>query len=75
MNFIKKIYLFIYLWLCWVFHCFSSPEGRGCSLVVGHGLHIVVAPLVVEHRLWYMGFNSCDSQALERGLSGCGTGA
>ena len=35
---------------------------------MGHGLHIVVAPLVVEHRLWCVGFNSCDLQALERGL-------
>ena len=35
---LKFIYLFIYVWLCWVF-------------VAVHGLLIVVASLVVEHRL------------------------
>ena len=47
-----KINLFIYFWLCWVF-----VAARGLSLVAAsggyavHGLLIVVASLVVEHRL------------------------
>ena len=50
-----KINLFIYLWLCWVFVAahglFSSCGERGLLFVVVHGLLIVVASLVVEHRL------------------------
>ena len=43
--FIKKIF-FPNFWLCWVF-----ITAHGLSLVVVHGLLIVVASLVVEHRL------------------------
>ena len=46
---------FFYFWLCWVFiaTCGLSlaVAGRGCSLVVGCGPILVVASLVVEHRL------------------------
>ena len=38
------IYILMYFWLCWVFVV-------GFSLVGVHGLLIVVASLVVEHRL------------------------
>ena len=53
----KNIYLFIfiYLWLCWVFLavCRRSPgaESRGSSLVLVSGLLIAVASLVAEHGL------------------------
>ena len=40
------IYLFIYLWLCWVFAC------SGFSLVAVPGLLIVAASLVAEHGPW-----------------------
>ena len=65
------IYLFIYFWLCWIFivaHGLSLVVmSGGCSLVALHGLLIVVASLVAEHRLWGTGasgvaayrFNSC----------------
>ena len=51
---IFKIYLFIYLWLCWVF-----VSVRGLSLVVASGGHSssrcaglsLSRPLVAEHRL------------------------
>ena len=52
--FFKKIYLFIYFWLCWVFIAarglFSSCGERGLLFVAVHGLLIVVASLVAEHR-------------------------
>ena len=46
--------LFIYFWLCWVFvaaQSFSSCGERGLLLLAVRGLLIVVASLVVEHRL------------------------
>ena len=69
-------------WLRWVFDAahrlfVASPghylvvASRGCSLVVVHGLHIVVASLVVEHRL--QGVRASVVAAL--GLSSCSTWA
>ena len=52
---INNIYLF---WLHWVFIAawvFSSFSKWGCSLVVVHGLLIVVASLAVEHGLQVYG--------------------
>ena len=54
---------------------------RGYSLVVIHGLLIVVAFLAAEHRLHgepasaaaARGLGSCGSRAPEGGLSSCGT--
>ena len=54
MNFLKKINLFIYFWLCWVCCCawaFSSRGEQGLLFVAVSRLLIVVASLVVEHRL------------------------
>ena len=49
------LFIFIYLWLCWVFPavCRHSPvaESRSYSLVLVCGLLIAVAPLVAEHGL------------------------
>ena len=61
------IYLFIYLWLCWVF-----ISVRGLSVVAasgGHsssrcaGLSLSPASLVVEHRLQTRRLSSCGSRA------------
>ena len=45
----------MYFWLCWVFtaaHGLSLvSESGGYSLIVVHGLLIMVASLVAEHRL------------------------
>ena len=76
----KKIIVFIYFWLCWVFVAnagFSLVEvSRGYSLTVVHRLLIVVASFVVEHRLYRAkGLRSCGSQVLEHSLSGCGAQA
>ena len=67
------IYLFIYLWLCWVF-----VPVRGLSLVAasgGHspswcaGLFTIAASLVAEHRLQTRRLSSCGSRAqLLRGM-------
>ena len=48
------ITLFIYFWLYWVFvtvRAFSSCREWGLVFIAMHGLFIVVASLVVEHRL------------------------
>ena len=46
---------FMYFGLHWVFIAALGlslvVESRGCSLVAMHGLHTVLASLVVEHRL------------------------
>ena len=48
----KFIYLFLaVLGLCCCVRAFSSCGERGLLFVVVHGLLIVVASLVVEHRL------------------------
>ena len=52
--FLNKFHLFIYFWLCWLFVAAwvlsLGAESRGCSLVVVHGLLIMMASLV-EHGL------------------------
>ena len=49
------VYLFIYIWLCWVFIAvpglFSSCSEWGLLFVVVRGLLIAVASLVAEHGL------------------------
>ena len=51
----KKIFKFIYFWLCWVFFAASRLSlvvgSGGYSLVALHRLLIAVASLIVEHRL------------------------
>ena len=46
---------FFFFWLCWVFVSVCGLSlvvtNRGYSLIVVHGLLIVVASLVVEHRV------------------------
>ena len=46
---------FFFFWLCWVFVSVCGLSlvvtSRGYSLIVVHGLLIVVASLVVEHRV------------------------
>ena len=54
--FYSFIYLSIYFWLCWVSvaaQSFSSCGERGHFLVVMRGFLIVLAALVVQHRLWH----------------------
>ena len=71
---IKKA--FYKFWLCQLFAAACglclAVENRGCPPAAGHGLLIAVASLVVEHRLWPVGFSRCGSRALECGLSSCG---
>ena len=45
---------------------------KGYSLVWVCKLLIVVASLVMEHRLWGMWLSSCGSQILEHRLNSCG---
>ena len=60
------IYLFIYLWLCWVF-----VSVRGLSLVAASGGHsslrcaglIIAASLVAEHRFQTRRLSNCGSRA------------
>ena len=53
------IYLFIYIWLCWVFVAvcglFSRCAKWGLLFVVVRGLLIAVASLAAEHGLWARG--------------------
>ena len=79
--------LFFIFWLRWVFitacRLFSSCDKRGLLFVAVHRLLlIVVASLVVEHRLYARasvvvarGHSSCGSRALEHRLSSCGAQA
>ena len=61
-----SIYLFIYLWLCWVF-----VSVRGLSLIAASGGHSssrcaglsLSRPLVVEHSLQTHGLSSCSARA------------
>ena len=60
--------LFIYFWLCWVSiaaHRFSLVAmSRDHSAVEMHGLLVVVASLVAEHKaLEHVGFGSCGARA------------
>ena len=51
----KKIYLFVYFWLPWVFiamHRLSLVVASRVYSAVVHGLLIAVASLVAEHRLY-----------------------
>ena len=51
-TFFKKINLFIYFWLCWVFvAAFSSCSEQGLPFIAVHGLLTAVASLVAEHGL------------------------
>ena len=53
------VYLFIYLWLCWVF-----VSVRGLSLVAARGGHsTIAASLVAEHRLQTRRLSNCGSRA------------
>ena len=70
--FFNFIYLFIYLWLCWVF-----ISVLGLSLVVASGGHSSLRcaglslsrPLVAEHRLQTCRLSNCGSRAqLLRGM-------
>ena len=75
--FLKKIILFIYLRLCWVFvaaQAFLELWLVGATLVAAHGLLLAVASLV-EHGLWHSGFSSCGTRARDHRLSSCGTWA
>ena len=77
------IILFIYLFYLFLavlgLHCcaqaFSSCGKWGLPFVAVHGLLIAVASLVAQHGPRRTGFGSCDSRALERRLSSCGTRA
>ena len=80
----KKIILFIYFWLCWIFvavWAFFSLWSVGATLQCG--LLIVVASLVAQHGLQgkqtsvivARGLSSGGSWALEHRLSSCGTQA
>ena len=65
---LKKMYLFIYSFLPALgLHCctraFSSCRERGLLFVVVRGLLIVVASLVVEHRLSPAGFRNRGMRA------------
>ena len=69
----------MYLLAGWGLLCcvrdFSSCGERGLLFVVVHGLLIVVASLVSEHRLSARGLSRCGLRALERRLSSCGAQA
>ena len=80
-----KIYLFCF-WLCWVFiavRAFLTVASGSSPLAAVHGLLIVVASLVSEHRLSgaqasvvaALGLSGCGSRALERRLNSCGARA
>ena len=70
--FFFNLFIFIYLWLCWVF-----VSVRGLSLVVASGCHsslrcvglLPLRPLVAEHRLQTCRLSNCGSRAqLLRGM-------
>ena len=70
------MYVFIYLWLCWVLDAV-----RGLSLVEASGGYSSLRCAGFSLRwlllLWSvgMGFRSCGCRALERRLSSCGAWA
>ena len=54
--------------LCWVFVAtcgLSLVEASGAYSVVVHGLLVLVASLVEEHKTRHAGFSDCGSWALE----------
>ena len=71
------------LGLCWCARLSLAAAGRGCSLVVVHGLLIVVTSLVAECGLWGLQasvaaarmLSTCHSWALEHRLRICGARA
>ena len=80
----KNNFIYLFIWLCWVFiadglfpSCGEQEPLPTCRLL------IVVATLVIEHRLWGMrasgfavhGLSSCSFQALEHRLNSCGARA
>ena len=82
-SFFSNIYLFI-PWLHWgffaVFRLSLVAASRGHSPVVVHGIFIVAASLVAEHRLSASvvvacGLSSCNSQALGHRLRSWGARA
>ena len=72
--FLNFIHLFIYIFLatlglCCCAQAFSSCGERGLLFVAVHGLLIVVASLVAEHRLQMRRLSNCGSRAqLLRGM-------
>ena len=71
--FFFNIYLFIYLWLCWVFvfcaRAFSSCGKRGPLFIAVRRPLTIVASLVAEHRLQTRRLSSCGSRPqLLRGM-------
>ena len=67
-DFFKKIYLFIYLFLavlglCFCARAFSSCGERGPLFIAVRGPLTVTASLVAEHRLQMRRLSSCGSQA------------
>ena len=86
-RFLKNfIYLFIYLWLCWVFVAVRGLSlvvvRRGYSFIVACRLLIVVASRCGAQALGVRasvvvarGLSSCGSRALERRLGSCGARA
>ena len=78
--FFNKVILFLFIFGCigsLLLHVgfLSSCGEQGLLFLVVCRLLIVVASLVVEHRIWARGLSSCGSRALERRLSSCGTRA
>ena len=65
--FLNFIYLFIYLWLCWVFRfcarAFSSCGKRGPLFIAVHGPLTIAAFPVAEHRFQTCRLSNCGSRA------------
>ena len=64
----------MYFWLCWIFVAAWGfalvAVSRGYSLVVVHGVLVVVTSLLFEHGC---GLSSCVSWGPKNRLSSCGT--
>ena len=80
----KKLFIYIYFWLCWVFVAawlLSScgewgllPSGSVLASHYGGFSYCraqALGPAGIS--LWHVGFSSCSSRALERRLNDCGT--
>ena len=62
-----KKFIYLVFWLCWVFVAtcgLSLAVSEGHYLIVFQGLLVVVAALVVEHRLWKNGLSRSGTWAL-----------